>query len=214
MALMSRPDFPFSLLGIVHVGNAIEVRRPLDVGERLDLAVHAENLRPHERGRVVDLVATATVDGAVVWAGRSSYLRKEPTAGERDGRTEHDRPATPAPSTPTPTALWRVPADIGRRYAAASGDRNPIHTSRVAARLLGFPGRIAHGMWTKARCLSALEGRLPDAYTVEIAFKLPIVLPSSVAFTAARIDIGWDIAVRGASSGKPHLTGTLSSPHA
>src|SRR6185503_5773277 len=33
MSLMSRPDFPFSLLGIVHVANAIEVRRPLHATE-------------------------------------------------------------------------------------------------------------------------------------------------------------------------------------
>jgi acyl dehydratase len=207
MSLMSRPDFPFSLLGIVHVANTMEIHRPVDAGERLDLAVRAENLRDHERGRVVDLVATATVDGHVVWAGRSSYLRKEARTGDRDGRSERDRPSTPAR-----TALWRVPADIGRRYAEASEDRNPIHTSRVVARLLGFPGRIAHGMWTKARCLAALEGRLPDAYTAEVAFKAPIVLPSTVAFAASRTDTGWEVAVHGASSGKPHLTGTITSP--
>jgi acyl dehydratase len=105
-----------------------------------------------------------------------------------------------------------VPADIGPRYADASGDRNPIHTSRVGARLLGFPGRIAHGMWTKARCLAALEGRLPDAYTVEVAFKLPIVVPARVTFAATRTGAGgWDLSVYGASSGRPHLIGTIAA---
>jgi hypothetical protein len=206
MDLMSRPNFPFSLLGIVHMNNAIEVCRPLDAGERLDLAVHAENLRRHERGRLVDLVATATVEGELVWVGRSSYLRKE-TPADRDGRRDRDHSPAPAP-----TARWRVPADIGTRYAEASGDHNPIHTSRVGARLLGFPGRIAHGMWTKARCLAALEGRLPDAFTVDVAFKLPIVVPATVAFAAARTDAGgWDLSVRGAASGKPHLTGAIAA---
>jgi acyl dehydratase len=207
MALMSRADFPFSLLGIVHLGNAIEVRRPVDAGERLDLSVRAENLRAHERGRVADVVATATVDGERVWVGRSSYLRKEGGTTDRAGRADRNRPTPPAPSV-----LWRVPADIGRAYADASGDRNPIHTSRVGARLLGFPGRIAHGMWTKARCLAALEGRLPNAYTVEVAFKLPIVVPATVVFAAARTDAGgWDLSVHGASSGRPHLTGTIAA---
>ena len=39
-------------------------------------------------------------------------------------------------------------------------------------------------MWSKARCLAALENRLPDAYTVEVAFKLPVPLPSTVALRA------------------------------
>ena len=60
-------------------------------------------------------------------------------------------------------------------------------------------------MWSKARCLAALEGRLPDAYTVDVAFKLPVPLPSTVAFSATP---GWDFALHD-RSGRPHLTGTV-----
>ena len=38
-------------------------------------------------------------------------------------------------------------------------------------------------MWTKARCLAAL--RLPDAFTAEVRFKKPILLPSTVTFGEA-----------------------------
>ena len=38
-------------------------------------------------------------------------------------------------------------------------------------------------MWTKARCLAAL--RLPDAFTVDVRFKKPILLPSKVTFGEA-----------------------------
>ena len=47
----------------------------------------------------------------------------------------------------------------------------------------GFPRPIAHGMWTKARCLAAL--RLPDAFTAEVRFKRPILLPGTVTFGEA-----------------------------
>ena len=57
------------------------------------------------------------------------------------------------------TALVRVPDDIGRRYAAVSGDRNPIHLAGFAAKAFGFKSAIAHGMWVKARTLAALQGR-------------------------------------------------------
>jgi acyl dehydratase len=99
---------------------------------------------------------------------------------------------------------------VGTEYAEVSGDHNPIHTSRLGARLFGFPGPIAHGMWSKARCLAALEGRLPGAYTVDVAFKLPVPLPSTVAFTAAPAGPGgWRFALHGARSGKPHLAGEV-----
>jgi acyl dehydratase len=95
---------------------------------------------------------------------------------------------------------------VGRAYAAASGDRNPIHTSSVAARLFGFPRRIAHGMWTKARCLAALDARLPATFTVDVSFKLPVLLPSTVAFSAQPTTDGWILTVH---SDRPHLIGRV-----
>ncbi len=130
--------------------------------------------------------------------------------------------------------------DLGRRYASVSGDVNLIHIHPLGAKLLGFPSAIAHGMWTKARCLAALEGRLPEAFTVEVSFRRPIVLPATVAFAeapAAGVDgasfaeapaAGVDgassaaapaagdsvlrLAVRDARKLTPHLDGTVRSP--
>ena len=77
---------------------------------------------------------------------------------------------------------WRLRGDLGRRYAAVSGDHNPIHLYPLTAKALGFKRQIAHGMWSLARCVAALENRLPDAVTVDAAFKKPIFLPGTVAF--------------------------------
>ncbi len=200
MRLMSAAAFPLPMIGLVHVSNLITVRRPIDAGCRLDLTVRAAGLRDHPRGRQFDMVATASVDGEEVWRGVSTYLRKESSP----------RPAAGGDPAPVPTggAVWRLPARTGPDYAAVSGDRNPIHTSRLGAKVFGFPRQIAHGMWTKARCLAALEGRLPSAYTVEVAFKQPILLPSTVRFTSSAVDGGWTFAV---TSKRPHLTGTVSA---
>jgi acyl dehydratase len=200
MALMTRADFPLPLLGLVHIANRITVHRSVGADERFEFRVHAEDLRPHDRGRQVDVVATALVDGAEVWRGRSTYLRKERT-GER--RADGDQP-------PTGATRWRVTPRTGTDYAEVSGDRNPIHTSLIGARLFGFPRPIAHGMWAKARCLAALEGRLPERYEVDVAFKLPILLPSTVAFGAVADGAGWRLDLRAAKSGRPHLAGTVT----
>jgi hypothetical protein len=202
VALMTRDDFPLPLVGLVHVANRIELRRPLTADDRFEFRVHAEDLRPHDRGRQVDLVAEALAGGEVVWVGRSTYLRREKKA---DGERRRD-----GAEPPTGGALWRLTPRVGTAYAEVSGDHNPIHTSRIGARLFGFPGPIAHGMWSKARCLAALEGRLPESYTVDVAFKVPVPLPSTVAFTATGGAGGdWSFGLHAARSGKPHLAGEV-----
>ncbi|HEX6355102.1 MaoC/PaaZ C-terminal domain-containing protein [Actinophytocola sp.] len=199
--LMAGRDFPFPLVGSVHVANRITRHRPLHLGDRLDLRVHLENLRDHPRGRQFDMVGEVLVDGEVVWTDVSTYLRR----GGGTTKAERGEHAEPPPST----ATWRVPDDIGRRYGEVSGDRNPIHLYRLTARMFGFPRAIAHGMWTKARCLAAFEGRLPDAYTVDVAFKLPVLLPAKVAFWADERGGGWEFGLSDARTGKPHLAGEI-----
>ena len=116
----------------------------------------------------------------------------------------------PLPRTRTsrpPGLTWRLEGDLGRRYAAVSGDRNPIHLYALTAKALGFKRQIAHGMWSKARCVAALENRLPDAVTVEVAFRKPIFLPGKVAFGSVQTDEGFAFVLRDPRSGAPHLQG-------
>jgi acyl dehydratase len=91
-----------------------------------------------------------------------------------------------------------------------SGDLNPIHIHPLTARLFGFPSAIAHGMWTKARCLAALQERLPGAYTVEVAFKRPILLPATVVFAEATTEDGIAFGVRDKRTDTPHLDGRVT----
>jgi len=200
--LMASPEFPFPLAGSVHIANRITQYRPLTLSDRLDLRVHVSNLRDHPRGRQFDMVSEALVAGEVLWSDVSTYLRRGEGTGDRD-RSERRDP-------PPPTASWRVPEDTGRRYADVSGDRNPIHLYKLTAKMFGYPRAIAHGMWTKARCVAALEGRLPDAYTVDVRFKRPVLLPTRVAFQATPSAEGWHFTLHDPKKGKPHLSGTIS----
>lgn len=207
VALMTERAFPFPLVGLVHVANSITVARPVHADERVCFDVRAADLRPHPAGRQLDLLVDASVAGETVWTGRSTYLRRGGGSGDKT-----EKPArTEAPAPAGPAAMVKVPDDIGRRYGAVSGDRNPIHLHSLTAKAFGFPSAIAHGMWLKARTLAALQGRLPDALTVEVAFKTPVFLPSTIAIAATATGDGWDLDVRNARSGKPHLTGTVRS---
>jgi acyl dehydratase len=79
-------------------------------------------------------------------------------------------------------AEWGLAEAVGRRYAAASGDRNPIHLHPFTARLFGFPRAIAHGMWTVARCLAA--DSKPESCHVRAEFRAPVLLPGAVTYAA------------------------------
>jgi acyl dehydratase len=204
LELLTRDDFPFPLPGLVHVANRIVQHRPLTADDRPTLRVRTADLRPHRKGQQLDVVATAEIDGEVVWEDVSTYLRRG-TGDDDAGEPGPDEPLARSASA----ATWKVPSDIGRRYAAVSGDRNPIHLSSLAARAFGFPRHIAHGMWTKARCLAALAGRLPDAYTVDVRFERPVLLPTTVALTT-RVEAGVHrLALHDAGGEDRHLTGRV-----
>jgi acyl dehydratase len=203
--LMTEPAFPFPLIGLVHVANSITVHRPVRADETVSFAVSADNLRDHPAGRQLDLLVSATIADETVWTGRSTYLRRG------GGSASSSRERKEAPASTAAASIVRVPDDIGRRYGAVSGDRNPIHLHSLTAKAFGFRSAIAHGMWLKARTLAALEGRLPDAYTVDVAFKTPVFLPSTVAIAAERTGAGWSLDVRNAKSGKPHLSGGVTA---
>ncbi|WP_424183538.1 MaoC family dehydratase [Actinokineospora sp. G85] len=204
--LMTDPDFPFPLVGSVHVANVITQHRPLRVGEEFDLRVHVENLRPHAKGKQFDMVSEVVVRDEVVWHDVSTYLRR----GGGSGGPSESGPGERGP-LPAPSAVWKVPGDIGRRYAEVSGDRNPIHLYGLTAKLFGFPRAIAHGMWTKARCLAAFEGRLPEAYTVDVRFKLPVLLPAKLGFHAEQVGKDWKFDLFDARKAKPHIEGLITA---
>jgi acyl dehydratase len=208
MDLMTRLSFPFGVIGLVHIANEISVLRPLTAADVFDLTVRTANLREHERGRAFDVVAEATVAGEPVWHSTSTYLHRESSRGEsRSSERPPSAPTRPAEGS----SIWKVPGDIGRRYAAVSGDANPIHLHPLTARLFGFPSAIAHGMWVKARCLAALDGHLPsDGYTVGVRFKLPMTIPAKAAFASWAEGDGRAFSVTDARSGKPHVSGSVA----
>jgi acyl dehydratase len=193
----------------VHITNTIRQHRPIGLDERLSVDVRVADLLPHPRGRQATLVTTCRVDDEVLWDAETVVLHRESTARDENA-TAAAGPDLPA-QAPTGPQVWRLPSGLGRRYAAVSGDRNPIHLFDVTAMPLGFRHHIAHGMWSKARCLAELENRLPDAYDVAVAFKKPIRLPGRVGFGARDRGDVLDFGLVSPSSGSPHLLGRVSA---
>jgi acyl dehydratase len=213
MALMSDGGFPFGAVGLVHVANKITQHRRLGADEELALRVQATKLAPHSKGKTFDVVTEVRVGRQIAWESTSTFLRRgkgDPGAAPGEAFPIVD-PETPA------SAQWALPGDLGRRYAAVSGDRNPIHMHSLTAKSLGFPAAIAHGMWTKARALAALDSRLPDAFETDVRFRRPILLPAKVEFATQDGDAGagsaeeidFTVRGRGAKRDVRHLDGRV-----
>jgi acyl dehydratase len=211
--LMAARGFPLPLMGLVHTSITVDRYGPLLLGDRPDLTVYAEELRPHRRGTEVVMVTEVRLGGRLVWEDRSTYLARHgsPPAGAAQGAAEppgvqepqdaKEPPAAKEPLSagpPAPAQEWRLPADLGRRHARVSGDWNPIHLYALTARAFGFPRAIAHGMWTVARCAAAE----PGVSGMSADFLRPVLLPSTVAYASA----GDRFEVR--SGAGLHLTGT------
>lgn len=218
MAVMADGRFPFGAIGLVHIENRIVQSRPISIGEKLTITVWPTHIEPHPRGRTFSLLTEVSVSGEKVWEGVSTMLRRgggSPDTPFRNADDARSRPPdTPFRNTPDAGDLaagaeWRLPGDLGRRYAAVSGDRNPIHMHSLTAKPLGFPQAIVHGMWSKARCLAALQARLPDAFEVDVRFRKPIPLPSKVQFVASAGEPPIDFEVRRRKDGALHLQGEV-----
>ncbi|MEU0626222.1 MaoC/PaaZ C-terminal domain-containing protein [Streptomyces sp. NPDC005989] len=222
MRLMAARRFPLPVVGLVHTWIEITRHRPLHPTDLLELTVYAEELTPHRRGTEVTMVTEARLAGELVWESRSGYLSRHstdtatstaPAPATRDTTATATDPTSTTTTDPTPAtrgtapvtelpalARWQLPGDLGRRYGAASGDRNPIHLYPLTARLFGFPQAIAHGMWTVARCLAEVP-RPDDVQGLRADFRAPVLLPATVTYAADAT--GFQL--RG--TGRVHLTG-------
>ena len=202
MQLLTAKEFPFPLLGLIHLSNRVRVLRPMGGVNRARISVHVQNLQPHTKGATFDLVTTLDDQLGTLWEAESRMLCR---GVKLDGEPVEEVLASTLAMTEV--ARWEAPSDIGRQYAKVSGDYNPIHLSAASAKLFGFPTAIAHGLWNKARTLAALAEHLPTANVeIEVQFRKPVRLPSEVTLMASAAGSSGDLQLVGAGD-LEHMVG-------
>lgn len=203
MAIMTDPAYPAPAIGTVHLENSITAHRAIGVGETLSVTAAVGAAQTHPKGTTYLFTTTITAAGSSepVWESVSTYLRR----GRGDETASF---ATTFEEVEARGPRWSLAGDLGRRYAAVSGDHNPIHLHPLTAKALGFPRQIAHGMWSKARCVAALENQLPDAVRVDVGFRKPILLPGAVSFgSRPRDEGGFAFSLTSSDRATTHLLG-------
>jgi acyl dehydratase len=207
MSLVTGFDFPFAAMGSVHIENHITQYRPILVTDTVSVRVHAENLREHRRGLLVDIVTDVSIGNERAWHQVTTFLHQQKTSLSDEPKP----PPQKQPKLGPPNAVLRITPGQIRHYASVGGDHNPIHTNPIAAKLFGFPTVIAHGMFSAAAVLANIEGQFPDAVKYSVRFAKPVVLPARAGLYVERISDGWQLTLRNVAKGDPHLTGTVTS---
>jgi NAD(P)-dependent dehydrogenase (short-subunit alcohol dehydrogenase family)/acyl dehydratase len=209
--------FPFSPFGLIHVRQRIALLRPIDPDATLDLSCRLVEIRETDRGFEVDFAMRADAASREAWNGTATLLSRNKRTRSGDGRGSDGSASWIPEEEPFRSILIRVLEDTGRRYAAASGDWNPHHLYAATARLLGYRRAIAHGMWTFARVLAAIEAKGPFGLPIEAeaSFKRPIFLPTEIEIrllderSAGNEAHAVRFEVRDARSGEPHVSGSI-----
>ncbi len=205
MSLVTAFDFPFAAIGAVHTENHIAQYRPIAVTDTVGIAVHADNLREHRKGLLVDVVTDVSVGNDTAWHQVTTFLHQQRTSLSDEPKPPPEKQS----KLPPPNTVLRITPGQIRRYAAVGGDHNPIHTNPIGAKLFGFPTVIAHGMFSAAAALANIEGQLDDAVTYSVRFGKPVVLPATTGLYVDRVQDGWDVVLRNIAKGYPHLTGSI-----
>jgi len=133
---------------LVHGEHIIRSARPLRAGDRLSSRARLVSVRPVSTGTVIVAEEESRDDdGRVLVHQFSTAFLLDVIAPEAVG-TPPARPAV----VHGDSAVVELPTDAGlpARYAAASGDHSPIHLDDDAARAIGLPGVILHGMCSLA----------------------------------------------------------------
>jgi acyl dehydratase len=193
--LMVDPQFPFPVVGLVHLSNKMTMHRPISTDESNFTAIvrFSDGFAKHDKG-VCFSIHSELYDAkdSLCWSSESKYLKKinakdivgvpssyqsEIKENQVSGLQELKR--------------WAVPQSAANEYAHISGDYNPIHISGIGAKLFGFSSPIIHGMWTAGKSVAALISRFEDPShsaqlsSVFLEFKTPLYTSSTAILSAS-----------------------------
>lgn len=202
MRILVSKQFPLPAMGQVHLRNQITVHRSFDITKRITLKATVDHSKLSSKGLEWSIKIIAVVEGESLWSSQSTFLHRCKTEIERSTKTIENADGE--------SQQWSLAKDLGRRYATISGDYNPIHLSTLSAKLFGFKQAIAHGMWSKARCLAALDAVTPESgYQVDVSFLKPVYLPSTVNFYAKSITGKQQFCLYDSTGKHRHLQGSI-----
>ncbi len=206
MSLLTDRQFPFPLLGLVHLSNGLQQFRRISSHETLDIQCRLSTSKPHSSGISFDVITEVFSAGNKVWISKSTFLYISSKKTKTHKLKKHQPPRILDNSS-----FWNLDKHLGRSYAKVSGDFNLIHLHKLSAQLFGFKQALIHGMWSKARLLAELEPQIAGRpFEIKVDFKLPVFIPSRVCFNWEEKENTISFQLLDELCLKPHLIGSIN----
>jgi hypothetical protein len=195
-ALVTHDSFPIAPLGLIHIRQEVEWKAgsAFSASSKCSGKLEMKGAARTVKGLEVSVAQTVPnkMNGVITFLSRGGGLRNKGESGEQEDDIQYEE-----------ERREHLPATLGVDYATISGDWNPFHVSKLGAKLLGFRGMIAHGMFTAAL------GLKPDTSprSMTFSFKRPCVLPADVSIL--RDSTGEHFKVVSARNGEPYVVGSI-----
>ncbi len=179
---LADPDLGNAPGQIIHGEQTMEFERNLRLGDVLATTGTVTRIEPKGRNElyVLTLESRDAETGGLVVRQDNICMSLGSGPGDTQPRVKRSsggsRPEQPDPMR---TRAVRLPENITRLYADASGDHSAVHLDNEAAVALGFPGVIVHGMCLLAIALSGVvqpeaESPLRSVKRLRVRFSSPI----------------------------------------
>ena len=207
-ALMLDSAFTIAIPGLVHLSNQLEQLADYEVGQPFRMEVFGKVPYKEDGHLIITFIVDFFQAGAKVATCTSVYLAKRKRKQPRFRSAKVSEVF--GENTPVWQEEWEVPARLGKQYAKASGDINPIHTSTLVAKVMGFPSRILHGWYSAGRALKSAETFLGQpAKAIAVDFKTPVYLPSKQVLKLWQIEEEVAFQLSDSKTGRLTMQGTM-----
>ncbi|MFY1690499.1 MaoC/PaaZ C-terminal domain-containing protein [Plantactinospora sp. WMMB782] len=161
---------------VVHGQQDLLFHRPLPTGDKVTVRAAVLGLHGKRSGTVATIgVQTRDAGGELLNEQYVTEFYRGVPSDLDVGRAAPVLPAEPPAGEPVRTVDSPLPVDLPRRYADASGDRNPIHLDDDVARAAGLPGVIVHGLASLAIAGRTVLPAGADLSRLSCRFTRPIV---------------------------------------
>jgi acyl dehydratase len=175
---------PYPMMRVVNGGCKLVQHGPVPSGQPLILNAQLGNIDDNGRRAVLqqELTVGTEADAKLLEATVYAIVPLPKKKGAPKGPKKEK---VCVPEDATLATRWSLTPQDAADFACLTGDVNPIHWSRMWAKLSGFPATILHGFATLARALEGLietqHGGDPNLWReVDVQFKRPLALPADV----------------------------------
>ncbi|MCX8065506.1 MAG: MaoC/PaaZ C-terminal domain-containing protein [Candidatus Hydrogenedentes bacterium] len=211
LKLFSITETMINPLGFLHISNYMKKFKEIPLEKSLSSEVLLKRVELVKKGVEICVEITILSQGEILWQCESKYLKFSNKYRCKEETIEKSRIPTLPIDNPNREITFTVTSRDAKNYASLSKDYNPIHISKLFAKLMKLPSPIIHGMWTVGKTLQHLSySQAENVYFYHI-FKGPIPIGSTGKILVQPIDNGEKVEVYIEGNPKPCLQGLISA---